>query len=130
MFNKNSQFAFFGALLGGLSVCLGAFGAHALKQRLGPYELDIFHTATTYMMYQALFLLFLSTRKNSKIVKLNGILGTIGTVIFSGSLITLSFTGIKVLGAITPIGGLCIILAWFIQAFHEYKHLSKIKEGR
>ena len=104
-----------GSLLGGLSVLLGAFGAHALKGAVSEYYLQVFETACRYQMYHALALLFvgLSYAKGAPLwMGSAGALFLIGTLLFSGSLYLLVLTKIKILGAITPLGGLCLILGW------------------
>ncbi|GGJ17913.1 DUF423 domain-containing protein [Deinococcus roseus] len=104
---------FYAALMGALAVAFGAFGAHALKSMLSPDVLATFETGVRYQMYHALALLALgAARFQSK-----GILFLfIGTLIFSGSLYVLALTGIKVLGAITPIGGVLQIVGWVMVA--------------
>ena len=100
-------------------VGLGAFGAHALRGRLDAYHLDIWRTATTYQMVHALGLIavawLLGVSPDPK-VRIAGWLMLAGILIFSGSLYALCLTGIKVLGAVTPIGGLCFIIAWALIA--------------
>jgi uncharacterized membrane protein YgdD (TMEM256/DUF423 family) len=105
------------AILGGLSVAFGAFGAHALKERLSDRALEIFETATRYQMYHALALLLvvvLLSQTEIGQVWLNaaGVGFIAGILIFSGSLYALSFSGIKWLGAITPLGGVAFIVGW------------------
>ena len=106
----------FAALYGGLAVCLGAFGAHAIKARISPDMLAIWHTAEQYQFYHALALLGVG------LMMRQGLTGTpvniaalgfiVGTAIFSGSLYLLAGSGVRVLGAITQIGGLCLIAGW------------------
>lgn len=105
------------AVLGGLSVAAGAFASHALKEKISERSLEIFETGARYQMYHALALLLVAlllTRVESPPSSLiaSGWLFIIGIVIFSGSLYALSLTGIKVLGAITPIGGVAFIAGW------------------
>ena len=95
------------AVLGGLSVAAGAFAAHALKEKISERSLEIFDTGARYQMYHALALLLVAT----------GWLFIVGTAIFSGSLYALSLTGVKILGAITPIGGVAFIIGWGVLAF-------------
>ncbi len=103
-------------LFGGLSVALGAFAAHGLRARLTPDMLANFETAARYQMYHALTLLAVAwaiTRwPNSSLPGIAGWLFVAGIVIFSGSLYLLSLTGLRWLGAITPIGGLAFIAGW------------------
>ncbi|PYE54899.1 DUF423 domain-containing protein [Deinococcus yavapaiensis] len=99
----------YGAALGGLGVALGAFGAHALKDQLSPNALAIFETGTKYQMYHALALLALGAQPAQKRAP-NFLLA--GTLIFSGSLYALALSGVKPLGAITPIGGVVQLVGW------------------
>ena len=105
------------ALLGGLAVAAGAFASHALKAKLSERSLEIFETAARYQMYHALALILvvlLLSRLETTQVALGfaGWAFIAGVVLFSGSLYALSLTGIKVLGAITPLGGVALILGW------------------
>jgi uncharacterized membrane protein YgdD (TMEM256/DUF423 family) len=110
------HFAKFGAILGALGIALGAFGAHSLKESLKlAGNFDTFETAVRYQFYNAFALIVLSLiaeRTNNKFTNWSGNLFIIGSVIFSGSLYLICFTGIKTFGAIAPIGGLCLIAAW------------------
>jgi uncharacterized membrane protein YgdD (TMEM256/DUF423 family) len=115
----------FGAILAFLSVALGAFGAHALKDFLqAQNRLDTFETAVRYQMYHALALIFTGILAHlfpqysfSKIAYL--FLG--GIFIFSGSLYILCASGQKWLGAVTPLGGLCFLLAWVWLAWTFFR---------
>ncbi len=111
------------ALLGGLAVAAGAFASHALKEKLTDRALEIFETGARYQMYHALALLLVALLCNSGLQTLPyeappptlvtaGIAFIVGVVIFSGSLYALSLTGIKWLGAITPLGGAAFLLGW------------------
>lgn len=104
-----------GAFLGGLSVILGAFGAHSLRNILETRQLEIFETATRYQMYHALALILtgilLEKSANTWLVWA-GFAFLVGVIIFSGSLYALALSNIKWLGAITPIGGVAFILGW------------------
>ena len=116
------------SFFGFVAIILGAFGAHALKEVLTTEQLISFETGVRYQMYHALFLLLISqlnvlTEKNKRTI---GILTTIGIFLFSGSiflLATQNLSGInfKFLGPITPIGGLFLILSWFLTAFYTLK---------
>jgi uncharacterized membrane protein YgdD (TMEM256/DUF423 family) len=104
-----------GALLAGLAAAAGAFGAHALRDRLAPDMLAIFETAARYQMYHALALLavaWATARWPESSAVLAGWLFVAGIVVFSGSLYVLAFTGVRWLGAITPLGGLCFLGGW------------------
>jgi uncharacterized membrane protein YgdD (TMEM256/DUF423 family) len=104
------------AIFGFLAVAIGAFGAHAIKDRIDAKMLDIYHTAVQYQMYHTLALIgvafLIKFFPESRIFVLSGWFFTFGIIIFSGSLYALSLTGITKLGAITPIGGLCFLVAW------------------
>ena len=105
-----------GATLGVLGVAIGAFGAHALKPLLiENNRLDTFELAVRYQFYHSFALLatgLMSAHFNSKMFRTAGIFFLFGVIIFSGSLYTLSLTGIKILGAITPFGGVALIIGW------------------
>jgi uncharacterized membrane protein YgdD (TMEM256/DUF423 family) len=107
-----------GAILAGLGVAIGAFGAHALKAMLeASGRTDTFETAVRYQFYHALALLFIGLllfRIDSKLIYYSGNLMLAGTLIFSGTLYILCMTGIKWLGAITPIGGVLMIAGWVL----------------
>jgi len=108
-------FLFIAALAGLTGVALGAFGAHGLRGRLSPDMLAVFETAVRYQMYHALAIFgvgLLMAPMGGWLVKAGGWLFTAGIVIFSGSLYALALTGISMLGAITPIGGLAFLAGW------------------
>jgi uncharacterized membrane protein YgdD (TMEM256/DUF423 family) len=110
------------SILGGLSVAAGAFGAHALRERISERSLEIFDTGARYQMYHALALLFVAlllSRTDSPPPTLiaSGWLFILGIAIFSGSLYALSLTGVKSLGAIAPLGGAALIAGWGALAF-------------
>jgi len=105
------------AIFGGLSVAGGAFGAHALREKITERSLEIFDTGARYQMYHALALLLVAiliSRLESPPTTLlvSGWLFIIGVVIFSGSLYAISLTGIRSLGAVAPLGGLALMLGW------------------
>jgi uncharacterized membrane protein YgdD (TMEM256/DUF423 family) len=102
------------ALFAGVAVAAGAFGAHALRSRLEPRDLEIFETAARYQMYHGLALFAVAWLLDRGIAQA-GIAGwgfAIGTVVFSGSLYLMVFSGERWLGAITPIGGAAMIFGW------------------
>jgi uncharacterized membrane protein YgdD (TMEM256/DUF423 family) len=104
-----------GALAALLGVALGAFGAHALRDRLAPDLLAIFETGVRYHFYHALGLLaaaYAAGRWPGGAPVAAGWLFLAGIVIFSGSLYLLSITGVRWLGAITPVGGVAFIAGW------------------
>lgn len=107
-------------ILGFLAVALGAFGAHGLKARLGPLadgalRLEWWNTAAHYQAIHALALglvAYLATRSSSSAVVVAGVAFLVGVVIFSGSLYVMTLTGIRALGAVTPLGGLSLLVGW------------------
>ncbi|MBL0891598.1 MAG: DUF423 domain-containing protein [Gemmatimonadaceae bacterium] len=112
-------FLMFGALSGAIAVAAGAFGAHALQSRVEPRLVEVFETGARYQMFHALALLavaWAATRFPGSLTTASGWLFVAGTVIFSGSLYAMTFTGIRALGAITPIGGVCFIAGWLCLA--------------
>jgi uncharacterized membrane protein YgdD (TMEM256/DUF423 family) len=109
-----------GAALAALGVMLGAFGAHALKARIPAEMLAIFETGNRYHMYHALGLILVglvASRSPSTPTNIAGGALTAGILLFSGSLYALSISGVRWLGAITPLGGLAFILGWSALAW-------------
>jgi uncharacterized membrane protein YgdD (TMEM256/DUF423 family) len=104
------------SLLGGLGVALGAFGAHAMRGRIAENLLANFETGVRYHFYHALALVAVAVAiqrwPNSNLPVIAGWLFVVGVVIFSGSLYVMAFTGLRWLGAITPIGGVALIAGW------------------
>jgi uncharacterized membrane protein YgdD (TMEM256/DUF423 family) len=109
-------FVLIGAVMGGLGVALGAFGAHGLKGVLTPDMLANFETGVRYHMYHVFAMIaaafMLSRAPDSGLATAAGWLFLAGTVVFSGSLYLMAFTGMRWLGAITPIGGAALIAGW------------------
>jgi uncharacterized membrane protein YgdD (TMEM256/DUF423 family) len=108
-----------GAWSGLIAVAAGAFGAHGLRQHIAPEQLAVFETAARYQMYHALGLLAVGWavgRWPGSPATWAGWLFIVGTLIFSGSLYGLALTGLRWLGAITPIGGLCFLGGWLCLA--------------
>ncbi len=109
-----------GAVNAAIAVAFGAFGAHALKEKLSEHYLAIWETAVQYQMFHALALLavgiLMSPSLFGSVTQLSwaGYLILAGIIIFSGSLYVLSLTGIGILGAITPIGGVAFIAGWIM----------------
>ncbi|AYN05494.1 MULTISPECIES: DUF423 domain-containing protein [unclassified Flavobacterium] len=109
------------AFLGMIAIILGAFGAHALKKVLSVEELVTFETGVRYQMYHAFFLFFVATRKelSQKTLKVIYNLAVAGVLLFSGSIYLLATNNLtsfdfKIIGFVTPIGGLLLILAWSV----------------
>ena len=105
-----------GALLAATGVALGAFGAHALRDTLGPQRLGTWNTAVSYQMWHAVALVALSASAVPRLGLAGGLLAA-GTVLFSGSLYLLALTGARWLGPITPVGGLLMIGGWAATAW-------------
>lgn len=121
-------FIIVGAINAFIAVALGAFGAHGLKEKLDPYYLDIWKTGVTYQMFHATGILIIGlligkVTEASPQFTWSGWLMLAGIIIFSGSLYTLSLTKIGILGAITPIGGVCFLAAWILMIIGAVKHL-------
>ena len=109
-----------GAVNAMLSVAFGAFGAHLLEGRVADKYLDTWQTAVQYQMFHSIGLIAIAILMSSSLIgslgSLNwaGYLMLAGIIIFSGSLYVLSLTGISILGAITPIGGVAFIVGWIM----------------
>ncbi len=117
-------FFIIGSLSAFLAVALGAFAAHGLRSKLEPEMLNVFEVGVRYQMYHALALLavaWASARWPGSSINAAGWLFIAGTIIFSGSLYLLSLTGIRWLGAITPIGGLAFLLGWLLLAWGAWR---------
>jgi uncharacterized membrane protein YgdD (TMEM256/DUF423 family) len=121
------------AILGLLSVALGAFAAHALKESISDYAVNIFETGVRYQFYHVLALIaagILYKEFPNKFIRWSGVFFIAGIILFSGSLYCLTYIkgavmpGYKWIGAITPVGGLFFILGWlslFIGLFRNKK---------
>ncbi len=110
-----------GSLFGMIAIILGAFGAHKLKEVLTLEQLNIFETGVKYQMYHAFFLLFvgLNTALSDKAKRIIYFLTLIGVIFFSGSIYLLATNSLttfdfRVIGFVTPIGGLLLIMAWSV----------------
>ena len=100
-----------------LAVVVGAFGAHALKGKLSDDMMEVYKTGVEYHFYHALGLLLigvLSLHFPSGLINWSALFLSIGVILFSGSLYLMAVTGVKWLGAITPLGGLCFIVGWIL----------------
>ena len=112
-------FFILGAVSAFVGVAAGAFGAHALKARLDAEMLGVFETGVRYQMYHAFALLasaWAYSRLPGPLTQASGWLFLAGTLLFSGSLYVLSLTGVRWLGAITPLGGLAFNAGWLCLA--------------
>ena len=120
-----------GAVFSGLSVLLGAVGAHGLKDILSDQKLKAFHTATQYMGYHGLALILVGIlclhlgADRAKALKKVGILFLAGILMFSGSIYILTFDGPRLFGPVTPLGGLSFIAGWFTFAWAMREHFNK-----
>jgi uncharacterized membrane protein YgdD (TMEM256/DUF423 family) len=117
---------FWGAVIGGAAVAIGAFGAHALKPMLlAAGRENTFELAVRYQFYHAFALLIvgiLGSHIQSKRLNYSALFFLAGILIFSGSLYVLCLTGISWLGAITPFGGMCFLTGWTLLAITIWKH--------
>jgi uncharacterized membrane protein YgdD (TMEM256/DUF423 family) len=117
-----------GSVLGFFAVVLGAFGAHGIKNQITPESMQIYQTASQYQMFHALALVglgaWLSAHPDFAQSKLSQFCGwgfILGTIVFSGSLYFLSVTGIRWLGAVTPIGGVLFLMSWLNFAWLAWR---------
>lgn len=109
-----------GALLAGVAVAAGAFGAHGLEGRVSPDRLETFRTAVAYQMYHALGLLIVgwaAAQGWGPMIHAAGYCFVAGILVFSGSLYVLVLTDTSWLGAITPFGGVAFIVGWLLLAW-------------
>lgn len=115
------------ALLALLAVMAGAFGRHALEKRLSAHALDVFETAARYQMFHALALALVAilagTLADRRLIAA-GWCFVFGIVVFSGSLYALALSGIKMVGAVTPLGGIGFMAGW-IFLFLVARNLPK-----
>jgi len=108
-----------GAVLAALSVGLGAYAAHGLREVLDERSLQVFQTGAQYQMYHSLGIILVGltlSRVPGGLTTASGWLLLAGIVLFSGSLYALALTGVTWLGAITPVGGLAFIAGWLLLA--------------
>jgi uncharacterized membrane protein YgdD (TMEM256/DUF423 family) len=115
----------FVGVFGATGVAAGAYGAHALSQKLSPYLLSVFQTAVLYQLIHALALLgivaLLSQAGRSKTLLISASLMVMGTILFSGSLYLLTLSSWRV-GLITPLGGFLLISAWIVLLIAGFSH--------
>ncbi len=117
-----------GAVHGFLAVSLGAFGAHALKEALDDYSLGIWETAVQYQMFHTVALLVIGILMSNKLLgevkqlKVAMLCMNLGIVFFAGSLYVLAISGIGILGAITPIGGVLFLIGWAMIVLSAMKY--------
>ena len=108
------------AVLGALGVAAGAFGAHGLREQVGPKQLEWWQTAARYQQIHALALLLVAWAPGSwtRARSLSALGFCVGVLVFSGTLYAMALGGPRVLGAVTPLGGLSLISAWAALAVH------------
>ncbi len=115
----------FAALSGFIAVALGAFGAHGLKGKLSSDMMAVYQTAVEYQFVHTLALLGVVVIKfkfdDVALLNISAWAFALGIIVFSGSLYALSLSGIKILGAITPIGGLAFLVGWFCLFLAAFK---------
>ena len=112
------------SLFAALAILFGAFGSHALKERLSAQSLEVYDIATRYLMFHALgiFLIaLLGFQLPKESLEIPVIMMIVGTSIFSGSLYLIAMLDFKKLGMVTPIGGLLLIVSWLLLAYNTYK---------
>lgn len=120
----NGRWAAIAAISGLISVGAGAFGAHGLEGKLEPRALETWDLAARYQMYHALAMLFAAVaaaHRTTRLAPASAAAFLVGTIIFSGSLYALALTGIRWLGAITPIGGVAMMVGWLLLAIAALK---------
>ena len=114
-----------GALSAFLAVALGAFGAHALRDRLAPDLLAVFETGARYHLVHAVAIVVVGfAEARLPAVRVSGVLFLIGTLLFSGSLYALALTGVRGWGAVTPLGGLAFLVGWAWLAWAAFVRAS------
>ena len=112
------------SLFAALAILFGAFGSHALKERLSAQSLEVYDIATRYLMFHALsiFLIaLLGFQLPKESLETPVTIMIVGTSIFSGSLYLIAMLDFKKLGMVTPIGGLLLIVSWLLLAYNTYK---------
>lgn len=115
----NRTFVSLGSFLAFLGVAFGAFGTHALRERVTPRDLEIWNTGVQYHTLHAVALVLiglLCAQSESALIRRAGWLHVAGIAIFGGSLYLLVLSGQRWLGAITPLGGLCFLTGWLCLA--------------
>ena len=112
------------SLFAALAILFGAFGSHALKERLSAQSLEVYDIATRYLMFHALgiFLIaLLGFQLPKESLEIPVTIMIVGTFIFSSSLYLIAILDFKKLGMVTPIGGLLLIVSWLLLAYNTYK---------
>ena len=112
------------SLFAALAILFGAFGSHALKERLSAQSLEVYDIATRYLMFHALGIFLtalLGFQLPKESLEMPLVMMIVGTSIFSGSLYLIAMLDFKKLGMVTPIGGLLLIVSWLLLAYNTYK---------
>ncbi|MGV3618219.1 MAG: DUF423 domain-containing protein [Fimbriimonas sp.] len=120
----NRTFVSLGAFLAFIGVALGAFGTHALRGRVSERDLATWNTAVQYHTFHAIALVVIGlvcAHTESKLVRRAAWLHVVGIAIFGGTLYLLVLTGVRWMGAITPLGGLCFLVGWLCLAIGASK---------
>lgn len=116
-----------GSIMGFLSVAIGAFGAHGLEGKISDKLLQVWKTGVQYQMFGTVLIFiigFLMLKiQQATLLQWAGWLSVVGIILFSGSLYVMSATGIKWLGAITPLGGIAFLVAWLFVGIAAMKYL-------
>jgi uncharacterized membrane protein YgdD (TMEM256/DUF423 family) len=131
-FGMSRKFGSLGAVLAGLSVAAGAFGAHSLKEIISVDMLAAFETAARYQMYHALALLVVSgmlKHDPERGLRVAGWWFVAGIALFSGSLYVVALTSTRWVGAITPLGGVAFLAGWMTLAWNLWRK-TREKEAR
>jgi len=115
-----------GSVLMALAVACGAFGAHGLRARLDAYSMSVYEKAVFYHFVHALGILCIAILARTNAITISGANRTawlllLGILVFSGSLYALAVTGVRILGAITPIGGVAFIAGWLLLAYEAVR---------
>jgi uncharacterized membrane protein YgdD (TMEM256/DUF423 family) len=122
-------FLFLSAVSGFLSVALGAFGAHALRDSLDVYHLGVFKTGVEYQFFHtfalAMVAWLIGLKPQSRLLKASGYLFAVGILVFSGSLYALAISGVKTWGAVTPLGGVAFLIGWGLLVCQALKWKKK-----
>jgi uncharacterized membrane protein YgdD (TMEM256/DUF423 family) len=122
-----SVFLLLGALSALTGVGMGAFGAHGLKTVISPDMLAVYQTGVTYQMWHALGLIGIALihqqTPRSTLLYWAGCFMFAGILLFSGSLYSLALLNLKWLGMITPVGGICFLIAWLLITIFATKHI-------
>jgi uncharacterized membrane protein YgdD (TMEM256/DUF423 family) len=123
MADARSPLIALGALNAALAVGAGAFAAHGLRERLDARALEVFETGARYQMYHAIAIILagIIATGAGRGAQTAGWIFQAGIVLFSGSLYVLAVTGVKGLGAITPLGGLAFLVGWLWLAWAAWR---------